>query len=232
MSSPFGTLRPLEAQLPAVVTNSDNVPQLSGDPLLIILQNIFHYESFRGVQRQVIEAIARKKDTLAIIPTGGGKSVCYWIPGLATPGVTIVITPLMALLNDQVAKLRACGINVSCVHSSLSTEEKDIVFHELSKDVPEVKFFYLTPEYAISSQATSCFAAMVSNNTLARFVIDEAHCLDMWGRNFRPAYGQLVQLKKFGQPVAAFTGTATKETKEKIMKGLGMVQPDINPVHM
>ena len=192
-----------------------------------ILQNVFHHEKFKGVQRQVIDQIASNKDTLTIMPTGGGKSICYWVPGLASMGVTVVITPLVALLNDQVAKLKIYGINVCYVNSSMLPQERDSIFHELTKEISQYKFFYLTPESALTPQVKACFEAMVSNKTLSRFVIDEAHCIDIWGQSFRPSYSCLSQLKQFGVPVVAFTGTATTRTKERIIEKLGLVEPTI-----
>ena len=111
--------------------------------------------------------------------------------------------------------------------SSLLPEEWDAVFHELTKSTSKVKFFFLTPEYALLPQATACFHAMAENNTLARFVIDEAHCVDTWGQSFRPSYGELDQLKQFGRPISAFTRTATNESKEIIVLKLGLVDPVI-----
>ena len=122
----------------------ETLSQLSADPLLDILHNLYNLENFRGMQRQVVESIMRYKDILAVIPTGGGKSLCYWVPGIATPGVvTVVITPLLALLNDQVG--RQYGVDVSYVMSSLLPEEKDAVFHELTKSTSKVKFFLPDP---------------------------------------------------------------------------------------
>lgn len=108
----------------------------------------------------------------------------------------------------------------------MTPEERDILFHELTKET-EFKFFYLTPEFALSPPATSCFRAMVNNKTLLRFVIDEAHCVDTWGQSFRPSYGQLSKLKQFNRPIAAFTGTATGQTKNRIVEKLGLVEPVI-----
>ena len=161
--------------------------QISGDPLLDTLRNVFNHVNFRGNQKEVVECLTQNKDTLTVIPTGGGKSICYWISGLVTAGVTVIITPLVALLNDQVAKLRDYGINVCYVNSSMLPEEKDTVFHELSQSHPQFKFFYLTPEYALSTEATTCFEAMIANGMLSRFIIDEAHCIDTWGQSFRPS---------------------------------------------
>ena len=124
-----------------VTTTKSNIPEPSGDIHLDILRNIFHHENFRAIQKRVIDVIATNKDSLAVIPTGGGKSICYWIPGLSSTGITVVITPLMALINDQVSKLRSYGINVCCVNSSMTPEERDIIFHELTNKESPYKFF-------------------------------------------------------------------------------------------
>ena len=137
MASPLADLQLQQEQMATV----SQCPQLSGDSFFDILKIVFQHQSFRGMQREVVESIATNKDTLKIMLTGGGKSVCYWIPGLVTPGVTVVITPLVALLNDQVSKLRNCGINVCCVNSNMTPEERDIVFHELTKEETKFKFF-------------------------------------------------------------------------------------------
>ena len=199
------------------------LPQPSDDPYLDILQNVFHHQHFRDIQRDAIHCIVTDKESLVVIPTGGGKSLCYWIAGLATSGVTVVITPLMALQSDQVNKLKNYGINVCSVNSSMTTEERDIVFHSLTNPETSFKFFYLTPKYTLSPPALKCFETMVENKSLVRFVVDEAHCVDIWGQNFRPSYGELGNLKQFGKPTAAFTGTATKLTKKQIVKKLGLV---------
>ena len=165
--------------------------ETSEDPSLEILQKVFHHDQFTGNQREVVQSLLNDQDTLAIIPTGGGKTMCYWIPGIVTKGVTVVITPLLALLNDQVSKLRNYGIPVCYVTSSLQTQERDSIFHQLTKPDPKYKFFYITPEFALTPQASSCFKAMTENKTLSRFVIDEAHCVDTWGSSFRRAYEKL-----------------------------------------
>lgn len=185
--------------LQEAVIDDRQVPQLSDDPYLDILQNIFHHQNFRGIQRDAIECIALDKDALVVIPTGGGKSSCYWIPGIAISGVTVVITPLMALQSDQVNKLRNYGIKVCSVNSSMPEEEREIVFHSLSQPETAFKFFYLTPEFALSPPAMACFKSMVENKSLLRFIVDEAHCVDMWGQNFRPSYGELREFKAVWQ---------------------------------
>ncbi len=201
--------------------------QQSGDNHLDILRNVFGHENFRGIQQDVVEAISANKDVLAIIPTGGGKSLCYWVPGLVVSGVSVIITPLMALINDQVSKLKKIGISVCYVNSSMAPNVREIVFHELTCKPTQYKFFYLTPEYALSPPAIATFKTMAENGTLLRFVIDKAHCADMWGQNFRPSYGQLLTLKEFNKPIAAFTGTATSQTEQTIVKKLGLLAPVI-----
>ena len=158
----------------------ETVPnQQSGNTHLDILRNMFGHNSFRGIQQDVVEVISANKDALVVIPTGGGKSMCYWIPGLAVSGVTVIITPLVALINDQVSKLKKIEISVCYVNSSMAPSEREIVFHELTSISTQYKFLYLTPEYALSPAALATFKTMEKNGTLLRFVIDEAHCADM-----------------------------------------------------
>ena len=199
----------------------------SGDVFLDILQNVFGHENFRGIQRDIVEVISANKDVLVVIPTGGGKSLCYWVPGLTVHGVSVVITPLVALMNDQVSKLKKFGINVCYVTSSMASNVREVVFHELTCKSTNYKFFYLTPEYALSSAAMATFKTMSENGTLLRFIVDEAHCADMWGQSFRPSYGQLLKLKEFNKPIVAFTGTANSQTEQRITKKLGLLEPVI-----
>jgi RecQ family ATP-dependent DNA helicase len=197
------------------------------DPVLCVLQKVFNHQTFRDNQKDVIETLLQDKDVLAVIPTGGGKSLCYWIPGIISKGVTVVVTPLIALLNDQVSKLKNHNIPVCCITSSMSPKEREHVFHELSKVDTKYKFLYGTPEFVLSKQAKQCFEIMVKNNTLRRFIIDEAHCIDTWGNSFRPAYSNLSELKQFKKPLCAFTGTATHSTQEKIIEKLSLLAPVI-----
>ena len=134
-------------------------------PIICVLQNVFNHTAFRNNQREVIESILQDKDVFAIIPTGGGKSTCYWIPGIISGGVTVVVTPLIVPLNDQVSKLKTLNIPVCCVMSSMHPKEREGVFDELTKVDTEYKFFYATPEFVLSQQAKTCFEAMIENNT-------------------------------------------------------------------
>ena len=192
------------------------------DKALSVLRNIFKLEEFRPKQKEAIEAIISGKDCLILLPTGSGKTVCYAIPALLLPGVTIVITPLLSLLSDQVNKLRQKGINACFVRSSMTNEEKESVFHALSQSDVQYKLFYLTPEAVVTERMKKQFTEMERNKVLGRFVIDEAHCVDTWGSTFRPAYEMLNFLKSFNRPVLAFTGTATPRTQEIIINKLAM----------
>lgn len=168
-----------------------------------------------------------ENDCLIVLPTGSGKTVCYAIPSLLLPGVTIVITPLLSLLSDQVNKLRQKGINACFVRSTMTEEEKESVFHALSQQDTQYKLFYLTPEAAVTERIKRLFTEMDKNNVLGRFVVDEAHCVDTWGSTFRPAYQMLASLKDFRRPVLAFTGTATPRTQEIILTKLTLLTPVI-----
>ena len=169
--------------------------QPSGDPYLDVFQNVFHHETFRGKQREVVTYLTSNNDILTVIPTGGEKSVCYWTAGLLSSGVTVVIRPLIALMNDQVSKLQNCGISVCYINFSMLSEQRDAVIHELTQEDTKFKFFYLTPKLALSLPVILCFEKMTKHGSLARFIIDEAHCVDTWGQNFRPSYGELYKLK-------------------------------------
>ena len=197
------------------------------DPALSVMQKVFNHQTFRDNQKDVIESLLQDKDVLAVIPTGGGKSLCYWVSGIISKGVTVVVTPLIALLNDQVFKLKNHNIPVCSVTSTMSPKEREHIFHELTKPDTKYKFLYGTPEFVLSQQEKQCFEIMIKNNTLSRFVIDEAHCVDTWGNSFRPAYSNLSELKEFKKPVCAFTGTATQRTQEQIIKKLSLVTPAI-----
>ena len=129
-------------------------------------------------------------------------------------------------MNDQVEKLKSYGIPVCHVTSTMQPEERNSVFHELTNRIPKYKFFYVTPEFALSAQAVSCFQLMIENQSLEQLVV-EAHCVNTWGNSFRPAYQKLIELKQFNRPIAAFTGTATQETQQHIVEGLGLNQPII-----
>lgn len=177
-----------------------------------ILGEVFGYSSFRPGQQDIISAIEQNKDVLAIMPTGAGKSMCYQIAGLMRPGLTVVVTPLIALMKDQVDALQANAVAAEAINSSLSPEKKREIWVRLKKG--QLKLLYISPEKLISGNFLEFLAEL--NPTL--FVIDEAHCVAQWGHDFRPDYRRLNVLKERfpAAPIAAFTATADERTRQEI----------------
>ncbi|CAL2090526.1 DNA helicase RecQ [Tenacibaculum sp. 190524A02b] len=190
--------------------------QLQEKELLQKLKNNFGYDSFRLEQQSIIENILAKKDTLVIMPTGGGKSICYQLPALFFEGITLVISPLIALMKDQVDSLKANGIPASVFNSSQSTEEQQAVFNAIANK--SIKLVYVAPE-------SLPFLQNVLNQTYVSCIaIDEAHCISAWGHDFRPSYKQLAFLKKSlpEVPIVALTATADRATQEDILEQLAI----------
>lgn len=180
------------------------------ETLLPLLKTHFGYDTFKPNQLAVIEDVLAKKDVLAIMPTGGGKSLCFQLSALALPGTAIVISPLIALMKDQVDVLKANGIAAAYYNSSQSQEEQQEILSNLTKD--ELKLLYVAPE------SLGAFHNIFENIQISLFAIDEAHCISSWGHDFRPAYTQLGNLKeRFPNiPIIALTATADGATQEDI----------------
>lgn len=187
-----------------------------------ILKQYFGFDQFRGLQEAAINAVLDKKDTLVLMPTGGGKSICYQVPALLLPGFTVVISPLIALMKDQVDALVANGIAAAALHSAQESDNERNVFEAIAKGA--LKLLYLSPEKAVALDA-----AWWQMQNIALLAIDEAHCVSTWGHDFRPEYTQLMQLRKAmpGVPVMALTATADKTTRADIQQQLGMDAPEI-----
>ena len=187
------------------------------------LKEYFGYSNFRPLQQEIIENVLQKRDTLVIMPTGGGKSICYQIPGIVLPGITIVVSPLIALMRDQVEALRANGVRAAYLNSSLSTAEQNQV--ERMAKLGELKILYVSPEKLLSQY----FLQWVEKLDVSLFAIDEAHCISSWGHDFRPEYTQLKKLKELCPkiPVIALTATADKITRKDIMHQLKLKQPKL-----
>ncbi len=173
-------------------------------------------------QKEIIESIMLNRDVLAVIPTGGGKSLCYQLPAQLKEGVTIVVSPLIALMNDQVQSLRSNGLAAGCIHSGVSNEEKKEVFRQMK----ELKHYllYVSPE-RIQKPG---FARWIQGQKVALFAIDEAHCVSQWGHDFRMEYTQLSLLRKLKPdvPMVGLTATATPLVKSDIKKQLSLKTPD------
>ena len=185
------------------------------------LKENFGFEKFRPNQEEIINCILSGQDTLAIMPTGGGKSICFQLPALVLPGITIVISPLIALMKDQVDSLKANGISACFINSSQSSEEQQLHIDNLINN--KVKLVYVAPE------SLSYLENAFSQITISQIAIDEAHCISAWGHDFRPAYTNLGYLKKRfpTTPTLALTATADKATRTDIMEQLNLDNPQI-----
>jgi ATP-dependent DNA helicase RecQ len=187
-----------------------------------ILKNTFGYDTFRPLQREVIENVLAGKDTLAIMPTGGGKSLCYQIPALLFPGLTVVVSPLIALMKDQVEQLRANGVPALFLNSTLSFEEYQDNMGAIRRG--EVKLLYVAPETLLTPRVFALLDAV----RLDLLTIDEAHCISEWGHDFRPEYRQLVDVRRrYPRAIClALTATATPRVRSDIQSTLGFSQSD------
>lgn len=181
-----------------------------------ILKETFGYDTFRPLQREVIENVLARRDTLAVMPTGGGKSLCYQIPSLLFDGLTVVVSPLISLMKDQVEQLRAYGVPALFLNSSLTPQEYLENMDYVKRG--EVKLLYVAPETLLAPRILSLLAGL----KVDCLTIDEAHCISEWGHDFRPEYRQLVQVRKqFPQAVClALTATATSRVRQDIRSTL------------
>ena len=185
-----------------------------------ILKHYWGYDDFRGIQREIIESIGAGRDTLGLMPTGGGKSIAFQVPALAKEGLCIVITPLIALMKDQVANLRSRGIKAAAIYSGMRSS--DIVKALENCIFGDYKFLYVSPE-RLSSEL---FLKKIQRVKVSMVTVDEAHCISQWGHDFRPAYREVKQLREIfpNVPVLALTATATPEVVKDIQQQLGFAQ--------
>ncbi|WP_294957768.1 DNA helicase RecQ [Sulfurovum sp.] len=185
------------------------------------LEDYFGHKTFRPLQEEVVDAILNREDVLMILPTGGGKSLCYQLPTLLMEGVTVVVSPLLALMHDQVVALRANGISAAMLSSMQDLEESRQIEGQLQRG--EIKLLYVAPERLTNAY----FLNMLHQLNINFFVIDEAHCVSEWGHEFRENYRRLSLLKEqfATTPVAAFTATATNAVEKDIASNLGLQNP-------
>ncbi len=194
------------------------------DECLALLRKYWRYDSFRGIQREIIESVCQGRDTLGLMPTGGGKSVTFQVPALAMRGTCIVVTPLIALMRDQVQSLRRKGIKATAVHSGMARSQ---VLAALENCIlGDYKLLYVSPERLQSP----LFRKKVEHMKVSFLTVDEAHCISQWGHDFRPAYLRIAELRSLvGEdiPVLALTATATPLVMEDIQRQLGMKHPSV-----
>ncbi|MBV7380364.1 DNA helicase RecQ [Maritimibacter dapengensis] len=178
---------------------------------LDLLKSVFGFDAFRPGQDEIVAAVTAGEETLCIMPTGGGKSLCYQLPALMREGVTLVISPLIALMRDQVRALRAAGVEAGALTSGNTEDETDAVFSALSEG--RLKLLYMAPERLASGGTVN----LLRRAGVSLIAVDEAHCVSQWGHDFRPDYLRIGELKAaLGVPVAAFTATADTETQAEI----------------
>ena len=191
--------------------------------LLDTLKKYWHYDSFRPMQREAIESVMSGRDTLVLMPTGGGKSIIYQLPALASDGLCIVVTPLIALMKDQVDSLRRRGISAVAVHSGMTPRQIDIALDNCVYG--DVKFLYVAPE-RLSSEM---FRLRVDRMNITLLAVDEAHCISQWGYDFRPSYLRIAELRRHmpETPVLALTASATPRVAKDIMTRLEFAEPNI-----
>ncbi|EGR0170577.1 ATP-dependent DNA helicase RecQ [Vibrio alginolyticus] len=188
-----------------------------------VLEDVFGYQEFRDGQQLVIDAAVEGRDSLVILPTGGGKSLCYQIPALVRSGITLVISPLISLMKDQVDQLKANGVAAECINSTMTREELLSVYNRMHTG--HLKLVYVSPERVLMRD----FIERLENLPLSMIAVDEAHCISQWGHDFRPEYAALGQLKQqFSHvPFMALTATADDATRRDILERLQLNNPEV-----
>ena len=183
---------------------------------LEILQKYWKHEAFREPQDQIINSVLEGKDTFALLPTGGGKSICFQVPALAMDGICIVVTPLIALMKNQVENLKAKGIKAVAIQTGMNRNEIDSTLDNCIYG--DIKFLYISPERLTST----LFLERAKKMKVALLAVDEAHCVSQWGYDFRPTYLKIANFKLVipNAKFIALTASATKEVKEDIIEKL------------
>lgn len=195
---------------------------MTGESPLDILRRVFGYPSFRAHQEQIIDAALAGQDVMAVMPTSAGKSICYQVPAIALGGLTIVVSPLISLMSDQVAALREAGVAAACLNSSLGAAERSQVIEQARAG--ELTLLYVAPE-RLDDPA---FLDLAREQPPRLLAIDEAHCISQWGNDFRPSYQRIrefVDQLEARCPVMALTATATHQVREDIEESLGLANP-------
>ena len=198
---------------------------MTQDPLLQALRHHFGWSSFRPGQREVVEALLAGRDCLAVLPTGAGKSLCYQLPALVRQGLVLVISPLVALMQDQVEQLQRRGIAAACLHGGLDGGERRRLMQRL-RDL-QLRLLYLAPERLRSEPTRQLLEELLDGGTVVALAVDEAHCISAWGHDFRPEYRRLGELRRLcpGVPLVALSATAAPRVRADIIRLLVLRRP-------
>ena len=189
-----------------------------------LLRKYYGYKALKPIQQKAIQSILRGEDTFVVMPTGGGKSLCYQIPALMLDGLTLVISPLISLMKDQVDQLVRRGIRAACMNSMLDGEQYRLLRQQIQNK--QIQILYVAPERLRSGD----FLSLLRRQSIALVAVDEAHCVSQWGHDFRPSYhgiSQFIRTLAARPVVAAFTATATAETRDDIIRRLELRRPNI-----
>lgn len=192
------------------------------EQLLATMRQYWGYEGFRPLQLEAMESVLEDRDSVVIMPTGGGKSLCYQVPALCKPGLAVVASPLISLMKDQVDALTACGIQAACLNSTNTPEQRRQIAADIRSGA--IRILYLAPERLLSERMLEFLAGV----DVSFFAIDESHCISEWGHDFRPEYRMMNMLKETfpGVGVHAYTATATERVREDIAQQLGLHEPE------
>ena len=194
------------------------------DQLRSILQKYWGYDQFRPLQLEAMSAVLKGRDSVVVLPTGGGKSLCFQAPAVQLPGLAVVVSPLISLMKDQVDALTECGVPAACINSSLTAGEKQRVANEIRSG--RLKLLYIAPERLCTEQTRQ----FLQDQQVSFFAIDEAHCISSWGHDFRPEYRMLGALKQDfpGVAIHAYTATATEPVRDDIARQLNLDEPEFH----
>ncbi|XP_020521855.1 ATP-dependent DNA helicase Q-like 3 isoform X2 [Amborella trichopoda] len=197
------------------------------EELLDILRHHFGHSDFRGRQLDAIEAVLCGKDCFCLMPTGGGKSLCYQVPAVAQKGITLVVSPLIALMENQVTALKKNGIRAEYLSSSQNPQAKEKIYEDLDSGRPSLRLLYVTPELIATNGFMYKLLKLHGRSLLQLIAVDEAHCISAWGHDFRPSYRKLSSLRKRlpGVPILALTATAVPKVQKDVIESLCMQHP-------
>ncbi|KAI3842520.1 hypothetical protein MKX03_034386 [Papaver bracteatum] len=195
--------------------------------LVNLLKQHFGYSEFRGKQFKAIQAVLSGKDCFCLMPTGGGKSMCYQIPALAKSGIGLVVSPLIALMENQVMALKGKGIAAEYLSSTQTFEVREKIHKDLNSGKPSLRLLYVTPELIATQGFMSKLTNLYSRGLLNLIAVDEAHCISSWGHDFRPSYRNLSSLRNHlpGVPILALTATAVPKVQKDVIESLCLQDP-------